>query len=74
MIPKFGPYLLLQMLGEDEFGKVKLGLHCQWGEEVAIKLICRGSVDSLLRMSKVEWGIEVLRVRHPLLFHPCLLP
>ena len=61
-IPKFGPYLLLQTLGEGEFGKVKLGLHCQWGEEVAVKLIRRGNVDSSVRMSKVEREIEVLRV------------
>ena len=73
-IPKFGPYLLLQTLGEGEFGKVKLGLHCQWGEEVAVKLIRRGSVDSSLRMSKVEREIEVLRVRHPFLFRPYRLP
>lgn len=61
-IPKFGPYLLLQTLGEGEFGKVKLGLHCQWGEEVAVKLIRRGNVDNSVRMSKVEREIEVLRV------------
>ncbi|KAG2005798.1 CAMK/CAMK1 protein kinase [Coprinopsis cinerea AmutBmut pab1-1] len=65
-IPKFGPYLLLQTLGEGEFGKVKLGLHCQWGEEVAVKLIRRGNVDSSVRMSKVEREIEVLRtLKHP---------
>lgn len=62
-IPKFGPYLLLQTLGEGEFGKVKLGLHSTWGEEVAVKLIRRGNVDSAVRMSKVEREIEVLRVR-----------
>lgn len=62
-IPKFGPYLLLQTLGEGEFGKVKLGLHMQWGEEVAVKLIRRGNIDSSARMSKVEREIEVLRVR-----------
>jgi hypothetical protein len=61
-IPKFGPYLLLQTLGEGEFGKVKFGLHNQWGEEVAVKLIRRGSVDSSVRMSKIEREIEVLRV------------
>ena len=61
-IPKFGPYLLLQTLGEGEFGKVKLGLHCQWGEEVAVKLIRRGNIDSSVRMSKVEREIEVLKV------------
>lgn len=69
-IPKFGPYLLLQTLGEGEFGKVKLGLHNQWGEEVAVKLIRRGSVDSSVRMSKIEREIEVLRVRPiPFTFH-----
>src|SRR5579859_6858810 len=30
----FGPYLLLQTLGEGEFGKVKLGMHFDTGEEV----------------------------------------
>ncbi|KAJ7278978.1 CAMK/CAMKL/Kin4 protein kinase [Mycena rebaudengoi] len=65
-IPKFGPYLLLQTLGEGEFGKVKLGLHAQWAEEVAVKLIRRGNVDSAVRMSKVEREIEVLRtLKHP---------
>ncbi|KAG6908810.1 hypothetical protein DXG01_003257 [Tephrocybe rancida] len=65
-IPKFGPYLLLQTLGEGEFGKVKLGLHSQWGEEVAVKLIRRGNVDNTVRMSKVEREIEVLRtLKHP---------
>ncbi|KAM5537341.1 hypothetical protein V8D89_009071 [Ganoderma adspersum] len=65
-IPKFGPYLLLQTLGEGEFGKVKLGLHMQWGEEVAVKLIRRGNIDSTVRMSKVEREIEVLRtLKHP---------
>ena len=52
-----------QTLGEGEFGKVKLGLHMQWGEEVAVKLIRRGNIDSSVRMSKVEREIEVLRVR-----------
>ncbi|CAG8471044.1 6487_t:CDS:2 [Acaulospora colombiana] len=31
----FGPYLLLQTLGEGEFGKVKLGIHVDTGEEAA---------------------------------------
>ncbi|KAI0684225.1 hypothetical protein BC835DRAFT_1390637 [Cytidiella melzeri] len=65
-IPKFGPYLLLRTLGEGEFGKVKLGLHMQWGEEVAVKLMRRGNIDTSVRMSKVEREIEVLRsLKHP---------
>lgn len=31
---KLGPYNLLQTLGEGEFGKVKLGIHSETGEEV----------------------------------------
>jgi hypothetical protein len=54
--------LLLQTLGEGEFGKVKLGLHTSWAEEVAVKLIKRHNIDSPVRMSKVEREIEVLRV------------
>ena len=70
-IPRFGPYLLLQTLGEGEFGKVKLGLHATWGEEVAVKLIRRGNVENALRMSKVEREIEVLRVRCFSYFFTC---
>lgn len=31
---KLGSYNLLQTLGEGEFGKVKLGIHSETGEEV----------------------------------------
>ena len=59
----FGPYVLLQTLGEGEFGKVKLGVHTEYGVEVAIKLIRRGSLDDEARASKVEREIDVLKVR-----------
>lgn len=72
----FGNYLLLQTLGEGEFGKVKLGVHKEYGEEVAVKLIKRekvGTPDGQLqynglsskdpsKMNKVEKEIRVLRV------------
>lgn len=71
----FGSYLLLQTLGEGEFGKVKLGVHKEWGEEVAVKLIKRekvGTGDGQLqingppkdpsKMTKVEREIQVLKV------------
>ncbi|KAF9190261.1 hypothetical protein BGZ51_008792 [Haplosporangium sp. Z 767] len=62
----FGPYLLLQTLGEGEFAKVKLGMHAQTGEEVAIKLIRRQSVDNTPRINKIGREISVLRtIRHP---------
>jgi serine/threonine protein kinase len=31
---KLGPYNLLQTLGEGEFGKVKLGIHIETGQQV----------------------------------------
>ncbi|KAI7824796.1 kinase-like domain-containing protein [Gamsiella multidivaricata] len=62
----FGPYLLLQTLGEGEFAKVKLGMHNDTGEEVAIKLIRRQSVDNTPRINKIGREISVLRtIRHP---------
>ncbi|KAI8145956.1 kinase-like domain-containing protein, partial [Fennellomyces sp. T-0311] len=62
----FGPYLLLHTLGEGEFGKVKLGIHIESGQEVAIKLIKKDHIDSSSRMTKVEREISVLRtVCHP---------
>jgi hypothetical protein len=67
----FGPYVLLQTLGEGEFGKVKLGVHKDYGEEVAVKLIRRGSVESSTRLTKVEREIDVLKVS--LRFSPFVL-
>ena len=58
----FGPYVLLQTLGEGEFGKVKLGVHTEYGVEVAIKLIRRGSLEDETRAGKVEREIDVLKV------------
>jgi len=59
----FGPYLLLQTLGKGEFGRLKLGLHMQWGEEVVVKLARRENLDTPARMSRVEREIDILRVR-----------
>ena len=61
-IPLIGPYLLLQTLDEDEFSKVKLGLHSKSRKEVAVKLIQRSTVDHTAT-SRVEREIGVLRVR-----------
>ncbi|KAJ7269733.1 kinase-like domain-containing protein [Mycena rebaudengoi] len=65
-IPLFGPYLVLHTLGEGEFGKVKLGLHTQFGHEVAVKLIRRSTVDNHAKMSKIEREVRILdMLRHP---------
>lgn len=42
---------------------MKLGVHGErWGEDVAIKLIKRGNVDTAQRGEKVRREIEVLKV------------
>lgn len=58
----FGPYVLLRTLGTGEFGKVKLGVHTDYGVEVAIKLIRRGSLEDESMANKVEREIDVLKV------------
>jgi len=58
----FGHYVILQTLGEGEFGKVKLGIHTEYGNQVAVKLIKRGSLEDTTRASKVEREIDVLKV------------
>ncbi|WFD41970.1 hypothetical protein MPSI1_000608 [Malassezia psittaci] len=71
----FGDYLLLQTLGEGEFGKVKLGVHRTYGEETAIKLIKREKVAAVedaeaAKISKVEREIQILNeLRHPNIVH-----
>ncbi|KAJ7247880.1 hypothetical protein B0H12DRAFT_733212 [Mycena haematopus] len=65
-IPKFGAYYMLQTLGEGEFGKVKLGLHSKYGDEVAVKLIRRDTVVNEAKMAKIAREIEILDLlKHP---------
>lgn len=68
-----GPYIVLQTLGEGEFGKVKLGVHADYGVEVAIKLIRRGDLQEEAHASKVEREINVLKVS-AISRKPCPLP
>ncbi|KAJ7634672.1 kinase-like domain-containing protein [Roridomyces roridus] len=63
-VPKFGAYFMLQTLGEGEFGKVKLGIHSKYGEEVAVKLIRRQAAGG--KMAKIAREIEILdMLKHP---------
>ncbi|PVU99796.1 hypothetical protein BB559_000399 [Furculomyces boomerangus] len=57
----FGPYLLLQTIGEGEFAKVKLGLHRETGKEVAIKLVKKEWIDSKIKKAKIIREITSLR-------------
>ncbi|KAG1144768.1 hypothetical protein G6F37_002754 [Rhizopus arrhizus] len=62
----FGPYLLLQTLGEGEFAKVKAGVHVETEQDVAIKLIKKEHVRQASLETKLEREISVLKsVCHP---------
>ncbi|OBZ88584.1 Fatty acyl-CoA synthetase and RNA processing-associated kinase 1 [Choanephora cucurbitarum] len=62
----FGPYLLLQTLGEGEFAKVKAGVHVHTNQEVAIKLMRKDLIKHASLETKLEREISVLRsVHHP---------
>ncbi|KAK3830822.1 MAG: hypothetical protein JOS17DRAFT_775056 [Linnemannia elongata] len=47
----FGPYLLLQTLGEGEFAKVKLGMHAETGEESIPDGIRRTRSDTMEKVA-----------------------
>lgn len=64
---QFGDYMLGQILGEGEFGKVKLGWKKDGSSQVAIKLIRRESVaTNPSRLPKIYREISILRdLAHP---------
>ncbi|KAI9206377.1 kinase-like domain-containing protein [Polychytrium aggregatum] len=62
----FGPYRLLQTVGEGEFGKVKLAIHTQTNKEVAVKLIKKDKIESPSRRAKLMREISILEeLEHP---------
>ncbi|KAI7900994.1 kinase-like domain-containing protein [Cokeromyces recurvatus] len=62
----FGPYLLLQTLGEGEFAKVKAAVHVQTNQEVAIKLMRKDHIKQASLETKLEREISILKtVCHP---------
>ncbi|KAI8342579.1 kinase-like domain-containing protein, partial [Chlamydoabsidia padenii] len=60
----FGNYRLVKTLGVGEFGKVKLGIHSETKQKVAIKVIKKK--DAVSKIAKVEREIQILKsLRHP---------
>ncbi|ORZ15126.1 kinase-like domain-containing protein, partial [Absidia repens] len=60
-----GPYRLVKTLGIGEFGKIKLGIHTETEQKVAIKVIKKKNHDDA-KLAKVEREIQVLKsLRHP---------
>ncbi|KAI1138035.1 kinase-like protein [Hypoxylon sp. FL0543] len=64
---RFGDYYLGNVIGEGEFGKVKLGWKQDGGVQVAIKLIRRDSVgNNPSRLAKIYREVAILRgISHP---------
>ncbi|KAI8340932.1 kinase-like domain-containing protein, partial [Chlamydoabsidia padenii] len=59
-----GHYRLVETLGIGEFGKIKLGIHTETDQKVAIKIIKKRSDPTIL--AKIEREIEILKsLRHP---------
>ncbi|OMH82788.1 Serine/threonine-protein kinase KIN4 [Zancudomyces culisetae] len=58
----FGPYVLLQTIGEGEFAKVKLGLHKETREDAAIKMIKKEWINSDVKLAKITREISALKV------------
>ncbi|CAO3631962.1 unnamed protein product [Cunninghamella blakesleeana] len=65
-----GNYKLLKTIGRGVSGKVKLGVHIQTGEEVAIKIISRQQINKSPLISKaIERELGILQ----LIYHPHLV-
>jgi 5'-AMP-activated protein kinase, catalytic alpha subunit len=48
-----GNYVLTRNLGEGTFGKVKLGIHSQTGEKVAVKVLEKSKICDVADVERV---------------------
>lgn len=63
---RIGQYSVRETLGEGSFGKVKLAVHSDSGQEVALKIIARKKLISRDMAGRVEREIQYLQLlRHP---------
>lgn len=72
MVKRVGQWELHRTLGEGTFSKVKLGIHCETGEQCAIKIIDKESLakQGLEEQLKREIAImKVLRHKHVVQLH-----
>ncbi|KRW98684.1 Protein kinase-like domain [Pseudocohnilembus persalinus] len=60
-----GDYQIIKNLGEGTFGKVKLGVHNQIGEKVAIKILEKNKIIDVADVERVSREIHILKLlRH----------
>ena len=63
---RIGNYTIKNTIGEGTFGKVKLGIHKQTGEQVAVKVLEKSKILEQGDLERVSREIKILRkVRHP---------
>ncbi|ORX47992.1 Pkinase-domain-containing protein, partial [Hesseltinella vesiculosa] len=63
---QLGAYQLTKELSDGEFGQIRLGIHSQTREKVAIKLIRKDSDITTSKMDKIQLEIDVLKaLDHP---------
>ena len=63
---RFGHYVIIKTLGEGSFGKVKLAVHQNTGQKVALKIISRRKLINKDMAGRVEREIQYLQLlRHP---------
>lgn len=61
-----GNYVLTRNLGEGTFGKVKLGIHSQTAEKVAVKVLEKSKICDVADVERVTREIHILKqIRHP---------
>jgi 5'-AMP-activated protein kinase catalytic alpha subunit len=61
-----GDYIIGRTLGKGTFGKVKLGIHKPSGEKVAIKILEKVMITSMIDVVRLKREIHILKLlRHP---------
>lgn len=61
MASRVGQYLLFETLGEGAFGKVKLGVHEETGEQVAVKIMDKSDIRAQEMTMNVRREIAIMK-------------
>lgn len=61
MASRVGKYLLFETLGEGAFGKVKLGVHEETGEQVAVKIMDKSDIKAQEMTMNVRREIAIMK-------------
>jgi serine/threonine protein kinase len=71
---KVGPYEILETIGVGSFGKVKLAVHSQTRQKVALKFVNRKRIASLDMVLRIRREVQYLKcLRHPHIIKLCVI-